>query len=80
MRILRKYWFMVFLMLVFWACVIALLVPSEEKEIRTLVATAFAVMCLWYVLSQLDRIEHKLDALLQAGHSDNPTEQKKGSG
>jgi hypothetical protein len=65
MRIFRKYGFMIFLAVVFWSCIVALLVPPWEKDIRILVSGAFAVMCLWYLLSQLSRIEGKLDVILK---------------
>lgn len=56
---------MIFLAGILCLCVFALLVPSEEKQVRTLVAIAFAIMCLWGVISQLSRIEGKLDAILE---------------
>lgn len=41
METIRKYWFMIFLAAVLVACVLALLVPSWDKEITRLVSLAF---------------------------------------
>jgi hypothetical protein len=62
---LRKYWFMVFLLAMLVMCLIALVEPSWEREIRTQVSIGFAVVILWFFIDRLDRIESKLDAILK---------------
>lgn len=61
----RKYWFMIFLVAVFVACILALIVPSWERDIAKMVAVTFACIVGWSLFNRLDRVEGKLDAILK---------------
>jgi hypothetical protein len=62
---IRKYWFVLFLLAVLIAWAFSLLEPSWEPKIRTWVIGGFAVALLYGVYDRLERIESKLDAVLK---------------
>jgi hypothetical protein len=65
MGTIRKYWFMLFLLIAIAAWIVSLLEPAWEHGLRLWVLGGFAVVFIYGIYDRLERIEGKLDAILK---------------